>query len=211
MVELLVAIAIILVLASIGIPTMLAIQKQQKVKNTRANIELIETAFKEFQGDFGDYPSAALLSAKLTEKGASMPSQSSENLGNEVMVACMATLLPELFGKPAYLPVSLTGVEGDKLIDLDGDGMKELPDAWNRPYIYFHYSQYHSSVQQTYNHGLNQDNNTNATAKAKSDGVYFRLTDYQFWSCGPNQANDTNCSKTSGTSADDDIRNWSDD
>lgn len=205
MIELLVVIGIILILASIGIPTYRNIKERQKEKRAEAELQIIETVIEKFQDDFGDTPSYKLLEDKLGTDA--LTSLSDENRGSEVLVACLFSKLPQEEGKEAYLPVMLTGDDGEALGDRDGDGWKELTDPWGRPYVYFHNTDYHSSVVHEYSLLPNEEKDSSATAVSGSEGDYRRLTSFQLWSCGRNQANDTN-SSANGTPADDDIRNW---
>ncbi|MBI2193616.1 MAG: hypothetical protein HYU36_16700 [Planctomycetes bacterium] len=206
--ELLVVIGIIILLAAIGIPAMLALRDNQKARQAQAEIQIVVAALQDFKTDFGDFPNLALLQAKLFEKASSLPLPAGINLGNEVLVACLVTHLPALYETNGYLPASLVGSEGEKLVDLDGDGFRELADPWTRPYIYFHHSDYHSSITCDYSTRLNADQRSTAQARADSQGAYDQLTSFQFWSCGINQENDTNCSTTSRTAEDDDLRSW---
>jgi hypothetical protein len=122
-------------------------------------------------------------------------------------VACLYSKIPEIEGKPPYLPVSLTGDDGERLADSDQDGWKELCDPWNRCYIYFHNSDYHSGTVHEYGSGAGTVKPVTATPKAKSQGEYYRLTSFQLWSCGRNGDNNTN-GGSEVESKDDDIRNW---
>ena len=207
LVEILVVVVIIVILVGIGVPVMLNVRSRQKVKAVMAEVELIETAIDNFKIDVGDVPNLGLLEEKL---GRSLTSaEKASNLGNEIMIACLFTVVPSKEKKDPWIPLALTGTDGSKLIDSDNDGLKELPDAWNKPYIYFNNTDYHSSVSHDYSIGVNLDNKVDAHAQFNSDGVYYRLTDYQLWSCCPNMANDTNSSVAGDDKQDDDIRNFS--
>ena len=168
-------------------------------------IKLIAEAIQRFRDDFGDFPSQNVLvsnSAGLTDL------QKSLNQGNEILVACLYSVLPGKQSKSAYLHIGLSGEGGANLADSDLDGMKELLDPWGLPYIYFHNSGYSAddSVMQKYGYSL--ASSVEARAKTKSAGSYYCLTSYQIWSRGKNMKNDTNTS-TAGSQDDDDIVNWS--
>lgn len=203
MVELLVVVAIILILASIAVPTYRMVKERQLEKNAEASILFIETAIQSFENDLGDSPSLDILEDKL----AAPPTDAvkARNWGNELLVACLYSRIPEIEGKPPYLPVSMTGDNGEKLKDTDQDGWQELGDPWDRCYVYFHNTDYHAEIVHAY--GTGSRDFFSATAKAKSEGEYYRLTSYQLWSCGRNAINDTN-GGGDGSSKDDDIRNW---
>jgi len=205
MVELLVVIGIILILASIAVPTFRMVKERQNEKRAEAEIQIIETAIQNFQSDLGDSPSLDILEDKL---GSAVPDTAkARNWGNEMLVACLYSKIPEIEGKPPYLPVLLTGDGGEKLADSDQDGWKELCDPWNRCYVYFHNTDYHSGTEDSY--GAVAIELFKATPKTKTEGEYYRLTSFQLWSCGRNGENNT--SGGSGvTSKDDDIRNWTD-
>jgi len=217
MVELLVVIAIILILASIAVPTYRMVKERQLEKNAEASILFIETAIQSFENDLGDSPSLDILEDKLAEPPTD--AVKAKNWGNELLVACLYSRIPEIEGKPPYLPVSMTGERGEKelndeygrkehgekLKDTDKDGWQELCDPWDRHYVYFHNTDYHAEIVHAYGTGSREF--FSATAKAKSEGEYYRLTSYQLWSCGRNAINDTN-GGGDGSSKDDDLRNW---
>jgi hypothetical protein len=138
--------------------------------------------------------------------GSSVPDTvKARNWGNELLVACLYSKLPGNEGKPPYLPVSMTGDNGEKLTDSDKDGWKELCDPWNRCYVYFHNTDYHAGTRHEY--GATAIKFFDATPKTKTEDEYFRLTSFQIWSCGRNGDNNTN-GGPGVTSKDDDIRNW---
>ena len=204
-IELLVVIGIIILLASISVPAYINIKNNQREKQVANEIKLIAEAIQRFRDDFGDFPSQNVLvsnSAGLTDP------QKSLNQGNEILVACLYSVLPGKQSKSAYLHIGLSGEGGANLADSDLDGMKELLDPWGLPYIYFHNSGYSAddSVMQKYGYSL--ASSVEARAKTKSAGSYYCLTSYQIWSRGKNMKNDTNTS-TAGSQDDDDIVNWS--
>lgn len=204
-IELLVVIGIIILLASISVPAYINIKNNQKEKQVANEIKLIAEAIQRFRDDFGDFPSQNVLvsnSAGLTDQ------QKSLNQGNEILVACLYSVLPGKQSKSAYLHIGLSGEGGANLADSDLDGMKELLDPWGLPYIYFHNSGYSAddSVMQKYGYSL--ASSVEARAKTKSAGSYYCLTSYQIWSRGKNMKNDTNTS-AAGSQDDDDIVNWS--
>jgi type II secretory pathway pseudopilin PulG len=202
-IELLVVIGIIIIIASISVPAYISIKNNQKEKQAANEIKLIDEAIQRFRDDFGDYPNQNILesnSAGLTD------SEKSLNQGNEILVACLYSVLPDKQSKSSYLHIGLTGEGGVNLADADSDGKKELLDPWGKPYFYFPNTDYASSVSHSY--GTPGLNSITASAKAKSSGSYYRLTSYQIWSMGKNMKNDTNTS-AAGSQDDDDIVNWS--
>jgi|GEM_PF-2665745 prepilin-type N-terminal cleavage/methylation domain-containing protein len=202
-VELMVVIGIIVIIAAVAIPAYINIKNNQKEKQAANEIKLIDEAIQRFRDDLGDYPSQNILesnSSGLTD------SEKSLNQGNEILVACLYSVLPEKLSKSAYLQIGLTGEGGANLEDSDSDGMKELVDPWGKPYHYFPNTDYDTSVSHSY--GTPGLNTITASAKAKTSGSYYRLTSYQIWSMGKNTKNDTNTS-AAGSQDDDDIVNWS--
>jgi prepilin-type N-terminal cleavage/methylation domain-containing protein len=178
LVELLVVIVIVVILTGMLLAGFLAVKEGAKVDKTRTSLELLQGAIQQYRNDTGSYP----------------PSNGHPDITADALNRGHRTLYRFLMIDGPDAPYIQTYLEGD----LYADGV--FLDAWQRPFIYFHNSDYVDS--QTYRL-LGQDVPVDACVDDNND--YHAALTYQLWSVGENGRNDSG--QFDGTNFDD-IASW---
>ena len=199
LIELLVVVMIIMLLAGLLLPALRAIRQRSIVTACEAEVQQLKVALSNYRSDFGDYPPSSLDVIGGSAGGT--------NEGNETMTACLAsTIHGDSYIKQYALKKQLKNLDNDSAPgDLTGwfypdNELYEYTDRWGTPYIYFHNRDYGKTRSYTI-----KGRPTPVTAARDDAGRPLAFTEYQLWSCGPDQEDDSGENDRDDR---DDINSW---
>ena len=165
--ELVIVVGIVAILISLLFPALKAHFEGARINEAKAQLLVLKAALAQYQREFGDYPPSSGYG------------NSSDNAGNEIMLAC---LRPRLRIRPFTKEIKeKEGIIARWLGDTDGDGWPEFLDPWKNPWIYFHPSDYSRGAVYYTRKGKRI-----TVEPARKGDVYQNLNSYQLWCCGPN-------------------------
>jgi prepilin-type N-terminal cleavage/methylation domain-containing protein len=179
--ELLVAIAVIVVLVGLSIPAISAVRRRSQVKECNAFLELIKLKVMSYADEFGDFPPS-------DARRAGLPRGNGQNDGAEVLLRCMTTTRK---GGPffEFKDEQLGNLDDDRLTNDQNPTsstfatreLYEVLDGWGNPLGYLHNADYDKGITVQ----LLSGQGFVAAAKSDKTGQFLGLTTFQLWSAGP--------------------------
>lgn len=163
-IELLIVLGVVAVLASQFFPFFMFRLEEVRLREAEGQLRVLETALEAYRNALGDYP--------LSHGNGSNP-------GIETMLAALRST------QGGGLFISESGI-ARWLGDTDGDGLQEVLDPWQNPWIYFHPADYENEAP------IHVINGIRRAAYPAEKGEEFRNpASYQLWTCGQNQGNES--------------------
>lgn len=163
-VELLVVVGIIVLLAALLLPGIMAQLEGARINEMKGQLKILEAALEQYHRAFDDYP----------------PSWgTADNAPNETLLQCLRT---HRNGGPFLRESAIARW----LWDTDGDGRQELVDPWKNPWVYFHHLDYARGGMYYIIKGRRVE-----VQPARKGDVFENPTSYQLWACGPNKTDES--------------------